>query len=86
MTAHIFTANHIIALPTVTPPLDQLNLSPGFLNFLLTNIDHLTLKMASAHVVVTTTVASNSPSQDHPDDHSQSRYVTLEFKPFSQAN
>ena len=41
-----------------------------FLNFRLTKIDHLTLKMASAQVVETS-VADNSPSQDssHPDGH-----------------
>ena len=46
------------------------------------SIDHLTLKMASA-LVVETSVANNSPSEDstHLDDHFQSRYVTPGFKP-----
>ena len=39
-------------------------------------IDHLTLKMASL-VVVETSVANRSPSQEcsHPDDHFQPRYI-----------
>ena len=46
------------------------------------SIGHLTLKMTFA-LVVETSVANNSPSQDssHPDDHFQSRYVTPGFKP-----
>ena len=40
--------------------------------------------MASTQVVETS-VTNNSPSQasNHPDDLSQSRYVTPGFKPFS---
>ena len=41
--------------------------------------------MASAQVVETSVIKTNSPSQDssHPDDLFQSRYVTPGFKPFS---
>ena len=47
-------------------------------------IDHLTLKMASAQLVETS-VANNRPSQDssHPDDLFQSRYVSPRFTPSS---
>ena len=50
----------------------------------MTDVDHLTLKMAAAQVVETS-VTNNSPSQDsyHPDDLFQSRYATPGFKPFS---
>ena len=84
MTAHVFTVNHITALPTISPPLNQSNRLPGILNFELTKINHLTLKIASAQVVESS-VKNNSPSQDsnHPDDHFQSTYVTPGFKPFS---
>ena len=63
---------------------DQANRSPGVLNFQLTKNEQLSLKMASVQVVETS-VANNSPSgnSSHPDDHFQSRYVTLWFKPFS---
>ena len=46
--------------------------------------DYLILKMATAQVVKTLDT-NNSPSQDsdHPDDLSQSKYVTPRFKPFS---
>ena len=46
------------------------------LNFQLTKTDHLTLMMASAHVVETS-VTKNSPSQDsnHPRDNFQSSFV-----------
>ena len=48
---------------------DQSNRLPEFLNFRLTKIDCLTLKMGFAQVVETS-VAINSPSQDssHPAD------------------
>ena len=84
ITVHVFTANHMTGLLTATLSLDQSNRSPGFLNFLLTKIDHLTLKMASAQVVETS-VANNSPSQDssHPDDHFQLVYSLFPcFKSF----
>ena len=39
--------NHITGLPAATLSIDHSNRSPGFLNFQLTKIDHLTLKVAS---------------------------------------
>ena len=51
----------------------------------LTDVNYnLTLKMASAQVVVTS-IDNNSPSQEYnlPDDLFQPRYVTPGFKPFS---
>ena len=53
MTSHVFTANHITALPTVNPPPNPWNRLPGFLYFQLTKIDHLTPKITSAQVVET---------------------------------
>ena len=67
-------------LQTATLSIDQSNHSTGYVNFQLTRIDHLTLKVTTAQIVQTS-VANNSPSQDssHPDDHSQSWYVTPGF-------
>ena len=48
ISTHVFTANHIMHLPTPTLSIDQSNCSPGFLNFQLTKIYYLTLKMAFA--------------------------------------
>ena len=72
ITGDVLTANHITNLPTATLSIDQSNRSPGFLNFQLTKIDLLTLKIASAQVAETS-VANNSPSRDssHPDDNFQ---------------
>ena len=80
ITTQVFTANHIMGLAMATLSMDSSNC----LNFPLTKIHNLTLKMASAQEIKAS-VANNSRSQDssHPNDHFQSRYVIGGFKSFS---